>query len=115
MKKLFLVGMAMLVSGQAQALCIVNLSPDTVVYSRGEPIAQMETFYTGAIKPGVQHCTKITARMNGEYPVSIYTIGKRGKCAIVRGCFYETENEQILFRGGSSSSCPIAFQDNSCS
>lgn len=114
MRVLFAATAMMLVSFQAQALCIINLSPGTVVYSRGGPGPGMETFFTGGVSPGKQECTKITPRMNGEYPVSIYTIGKRGNCAVVSGCFYETENEQILFYGRGSSSCPTAFRDNSC-
>lgn len=115
MRGLFVVIIAMLLSAQAHALCIINLSPDTVVYSRGGPGPGMETFFTGGVAPGMQHCTKITPRMDGTYPVSIYTITQRASCSVVRGCFYETPNEQILFYGRGSSSCPTAFQDNSCS
>lgn len=115
MRVLFTAVVFMVMSVQAQALCIINLSPENVVFSRGGPTVGMETFFTGAVKPGVQHCTKITPRSDGTYPVSIYTIAKRGNCAVVQGCFYETENEQILFLGSTSSSCPTAFRDNSCS
>lgn len=114
-RALFAAAVVLLMSAQAQALCIINLSPDTVAYSRGGPGPGMETFFTGVVTPGQQICTKITPRMDGTYPVSIYTIANRGSCAVVRGCLYETLNEQILFYGRESSSCPTSFQDNSCS
>lgn len=105
----------MLVASQAQALCIVNRSGETVAYTRGGPFLGMETLYAGIVRPGIQHCPSITPRSDGTYPVSVYTISKRGNCAVVRGCFYESAAEQLFFNGAASSTCPIAFQDNSCS
>ena len=44
----------------ANALCIVNRTQDTVAYVRGEPYAGMETYFTGTVKPNGQHCTKLS-------------------------------------------------------
>ncbi len=100
---------------EASAYCIVNRTGDVVAYTRGGPFAGMETFYMGGVQPGAQSCMNIGPRIDGTYPVSIYTIKKRGNCTVVSGCYFESSAEQIFFRGTASSSCPIAFQDNTCS
>jgi hypothetical protein len=105
----------MLSASQAHALCIVNRSAETVAFTRGGPYAGMETFYAGTVKPGAQHCAAISARSDGTYPVSVYTVGRQGKCAVVRGCYYDSDAEQIFFTGVASESCPLAFRDNACS
>lgn len=107
--------LAIFAAGPVSAYCIVNNSNEPVAFSRGGPIAGMEQFYTGSVAPGAHVCANITARSDGTFPVSIYSITRRGNCALVRGCFYETRAEQVFYRGTSSQSCPIAFQDNSCS
>ncbi len=114
-RKLGLIAALVLMASQVQALCIVNRSGDTVAYTRGGPFLGMETFYAGTVRPGAQHCTSISPRADGTYPVSVYTVSKRGKCAIVRGCYYSSNAEQVFFNGAASSTCPVAFQDNSCS
>ncbi len=115
LKKLGVVLVLVLSASQVQAFCIVNRSSETVAFTRGGPYAGMETFYAGTIKPGVQRCTSITPRVDGTYPVSVYTVTKRGKCSVVSGCSYDSRAEQVFFQGTASSSCPIAFQDDSCS
>lgn len=114
-KRIGLTAALVLLASQVQALCIVNRSSETVAYTRGGPFFGMETLFAGTIRAGVQHCTGITPRSDGTYPVSVYTISKRGKCLVVKGCAYDSEAEQIFFNGAASSSCPISFQDNSCS
>ena len=114
-RKLGLIAALVLLTSQAQALCIVNRTSDTVAYTRGEPFLGMEILYAGTVRPGAQHCASISARSDGTYPVSVYSVTKRGKCAVVRGCFYGSAAEQVFFDGSASSTCPIAFQDNSCS
>ena len=106
---------ALCVAGHAQAYCIVNRSNEPVAYSRGGPVAGMEQFYAGTVAPGAQVCVNITPRSDGTFPVSIYSVTKRGNCAVVQGCFYETRAEQVFYRGAASQSCPLAFQDNACS
>ena len=113
--KLGLITALALLASQAQALCIVNRSGETVAYTRGGPFLGMETLYAGTVRPGFQHCASITPRSDGTYPVSVYTVSKRGKCAIVRGCYYSSNAEQVFYNGAASSTCPVAFQDNSCS
>ena len=116
MLKKFAIALVLALSAsQAQAFCIVNRSSETIAFTRGGPFAGMETFYAGTIKPGVQRCTLITPRVDGTYPVSVYTVTKRGKCSVVSGCSYDSRAEQVFFQGTASSSCPIAFQDDSCS
>ena len=115
LKKLGVILVLTLSASQAQAFCIVNRSSETVAFTRGGPFAGMETLYAGTIKPSVQRCTLITARADGTYPVSVYTVTKRGNCAVVRGCSYDSQAEQVFFQGAGTSSCPVAFQDNSCS
>lgn len=115
LKKIGLTAVFLAFATQASALCIVNRSSETVAYTRGGPFIGMETLFAGTIRPGVQHCTSITPRSDGTYPVSVYTIGKRGKCNVVRGCLYESLAEQIFFGGAGSATCPVSFQDNSCS
>lgn len=85
--------------GHANALCIVNRSQDTVVFVRGEPYAGMETYFTGSIRSGAQHCSRLSPRSDGTYPVSVYGISKRGACALVKGCYYESHAEQVFFPG----------------
>lgn len=100
--------------GQVHAFCIVNQSQSAVAYVRGGPFAGMETYFAGEVRPGGQRCTRITSRMDGTFPVSVYSISQSGRCAIIRGCFYETEAEQVFYKGAASSSCPVAFRDNTC-
>ena len=79
--------------GQASALCIVNHSQDAIAFVRGEPFAGMETYFTGTVRPGAQHCRILSSRADGTFPVSVYTVAKRGECALVRGCFYSSHAE----------------------
>lgn len=96
------------------ALCIQNRTQNTVSFVRGEPFAGMETYFEGEVEPGRQVCAPITARIDGTYPVSIYTRSKSGRCVIIRGCFSDNTAEQIYYRGSASSNCPVAFRDNTC-
>jgi hypothetical protein len=95
-KKLGLIAAQIMMASQAQALCIVNCSTDAVAYTRGGPFLGMETWYAGTVRPREQHCASISARSDGTYPVSVYTVTRRGKCVIVRGCFYESNAEQFF-------------------
>ncbi len=102
-------------ANDANAICIINRSQDTVAFVRGEPFAGMETYFTGTVRPSAQHCSRLSPRMDGTFPVSVYTLTRRGNCVVVRGCFYSSHAEQLFFNGSAGSACPVAFRDNTCS
>ena len=102
-------------AGDAFAICIINRTLQTVAFVRGEPFAGMETYFTGTVRPAAQHCRQLSPRIDGTFPVSIYTLTRRGNCVLVQGCFYNSQAEQLFYNGSASPACPIAFRDNTCS